>query len=77
MKNNQDAIDLREKYIEAYSKYNHVLTQNQSQIFYLYYFEDLSLAEISTIVATTRSNVHDTLSKAKNNLKPFLKIDQN
>lgn len=74
---NKDVLDQREQYIKAYTKYQHVLTQNQSQIFYLYYFEDLSLSEISDIVATTRANVHDTLTKAKNNLKPFLNIDEN
>lgn len=74
---NKDALDLREQYIKTYTKYQHVLTQNQSQIFYLYYFEDLSLSEIANIIATTRANVHDTLTKAKNNLKPFLHIDEN
>lgn len=73
----KDLLALREKYINAYSKYQHVLTQNQSQIFYLYYFEDLSLSEIAAIMATTRANVHDTLTKAKNNLKPFLNLEQN
>lgn len=73
----KDFLALREKYINAYSKYQHVLTQNQSQIFYLYYFEDLSLSEIAAIIATTRANVHDALTKAKNNLKPFLDFEQN
>lgn len=74
MKNN--SLDEREKYIKAFNKYSHVLTTNQNQIFYLYYIEDLSLSEISNIVATTRSSVHDTLNKARNNLKPFLDVKE-
>lgn len=74
MKNN--SLDEREKYIKAFNKYGHVLTTNQNQIFYLYYIEDLSLSEISNIVATTRSSVHDALNKARNNLKPFLDIKE-
>lgn len=76
MKINNKTLEEREKYISAFNKYKHVLTTNQSQIFHLYYIEDLSLAEISDIVATTRSSVHDTLNKARNNLKPFLDIDK-
>lgn len=77
MKTNNKSFHLeeREKYIQAFNKYNHVLTTNQNQIFYLYYVEDLSLSEIASIVATTRSSVHDTLKKAKNNLKPFIEND--
>ncbi len=75
MKNNNSDLELREKYIEAFNKFPHVLTTNQHQIFHLYYIEDLSLSEIAEIVATTRSSVHDTLNKARNNLKPFLSND--
>ncbi len=71
MNNNKLNLENREKYIEAFNKFNHVLTTNQNQIFYLYYIEDLSLSEIADIVATTRSNVYDTLSKARKKLKPF------
>lgn len=62
----------RDKLIKAYELFNHVLTKNQKQIFHLYYIEDLSLSEISDIVATTRSSVYDTLSKAKKKLNPFI-----
>lgn len=71
MKKN-NLIEERELYVQAFNKFNHVLTQNQLQIFHLYYIEDLSLSEIADVVATTRSSVHDTLTKARNNLKPFL-----
>ena len=75
MKNKNTSVELREEYIKAFQKYSHVLTQNQYQIFHLYYIEDLSLSEIANILATTRANVHDTLTKARNNLKPFSFIE--
>lgn len=75
MKNNtNEDLQLREKYINAFVKYKHILTTNQIQIFHLYYIEDLSLAEISEIVATTRSAVFDCLSTVRKKLKPFLNI---
>ena len=70
--NEQDLLIEREELIQAFEKFNHILTTNQKQIFHLYYLEDLSLSEISQIVATTRSSVYDTLKKALKKLKPFL-----
>lgn len=64
-------IKKREEWIELFEKYKPILTINQQQIFYLYYIEDLSLSEISNIVATTRSSVHDTLTKARKKLEAF------
>ncbi|MBD5423125.1 MAG: hypothetical protein HDR43_01360 [Mycoplasma sp.] len=72
---NNRTLEEREKYINAFYKFNHVLTKNQHQVFYLYYIEDLSISEISNILATTRSNAHDALTKARNNLKPFIDIE--
>lgn len=74
MKSNID-INEREKYLKAFEKYKHILTTNQNQVFHLHYIEDLSLSEIANILATTRSNVYDTLNKARNNLKKFIDID--
>lgn len=70
--NEQDLLIEREALIQAFEKFNHILTTNQKQIFHLYYLEDLSLSEIAQIVATTRSSVYDTLKKALKKLKPFL-----
>lgn len=69
------SINEREKYLKVFEKYKHILTTNQNQVFHLYYIEDLSLSEIANILATTRSNVYDTLNKARNNLKKFIDID--
>lgn len=74
-KNYLEDLDKREKYIQTFSKFSHLLTTNQNQIFYLYYIEDLSLSEIANIVATTRSSVYDTLKKARKKLDKFLNID--
>ncbi|MGL4252201.1 MAG: sigma factor-like helix-turn-helix DNA-binding protein [Metamycoplasmataceae bacterium] len=62
----------REELIKTFLKYDFVLTQNQKQIMHLYYIEDLSISEISEIVATTRSAVFDALDKARKKLKPFI-----
>ena len=55
----------REKYISLFEKYGETLTQTQKQAFHLRYMEDLSLAEISEITATTRSAAQDAIKKAK------------
>ncbi|MGL5205301.1 MAG: sigma factor-like helix-turn-helix DNA-binding protein [Metamycoplasmataceae bacterium] len=62
----------REELIKTFLKYDFVLTQTQKQIMHLYYIEDLSISEISEIVATTRSAVFDALDKARKKLKPFI-----
>lgn len=62
-------IDENEYYVTLYEKYKNFLTQTQSQNFYLYYFEDLSYAEIAKISATTRAAAQDSIKKAKIKLK--------
>ena len=66
MKNN---IDERDEIVALFEKYKGFLTQTQKQAIQLYYFEDLSLAEIAEIVATTRSAVHDAIKKGIKKLK--------
>jgi hypothetical protein len=62
----------REEIIKAFLAYDFVLTQNQKQIMHLHYIEDLSMGEISEIVATTRSAVFDAIDKSRKKLKPFI-----
>ena len=76
MNQNKD-LEERDLMIEAFEKFNHVLTNNQKQVMHLYYIEDLSLAEIAEILATSRSNVFDTLSKARKKIIPFLDLIKN
>jgi len=68
MSNNFNLLDEREKIINLYNKYHKFLTQSQKQVFHLYYIEDLSLLEISKIVATTRSAVNQSLKSSCNKL---------
>ncbi len=62
----------REEIIKVFLKFNFLLTQNQKQIMHLYYIEDLTMREISEIVATTRSAVFDAIDKSRKKLKPFI-----
>ena len=64
-------LNEREKYISLFEKYGETLTQTQKQAFHLHYIEDLSLAEISEITATSRSAAQDAIKKAKAKLEKF------
>ncbi|CAT04945.1 putative UPF0122 protein MCAP_0480 [Mesomycoplasma conjunctivae] len=66
-------IEDKDKFDNLYNKFSFLLTQNQKQIFHLYYKENLSLSEIAKILATTRASVFDSLKKAK---QKMLKIEQ-
>ncbi|WP_322900640.1 sigma factor-like helix-turn-helix DNA-binding protein [Mycoplasmopsis felis] len=51
------------KYQTLFEKYKNLLTQNQLQVFELYFYKDLSYGEIAEIIATTRTAVYDTVKK--------------
>ena len=52
-------------YSELYEEYKTLLTDNQQEVFKLYYLCDLSLGEISEIKGISRQGVSDTLSKTR------------
>lgn len=52
-------------YFDAYGE---MLTSKQSEIFDLYYNEDLSLSEIAFLKHTSRQAVSDSLSRARKRL---------
>lgn len=52
-------------YFDAYGA---MLTPRQSEVFDLYYHEDLSLGEIAALSNTTRQAVADTLGRARRRL---------
>ncbi len=52
-------------YSELYEVYKKLLTDNQSEVFNLYYLCDLSLGEISEIKKISRQGVNDTLNKTR------------
>ncbi len=59
------------KYSELYEVYKKLLTDNQSEVFNLYYLCDLSLGEISEIKRISRQGVNDTLSKTRELLEDY------
>lgn len=52
-------------YIELYQEYKNLLTENQSEVFNLYYLCDLSLGEIAEIKGVSKQGVSDNLSKTR------------
>ena len=51
--------------------YGQLLTKKQRDVMELYYYEDLSLAEISEYENITRQGVHDSLKRAEIILKDY------
>ncbi|MFV8467636.1 sigma factor-like helix-turn-helix DNA-binding protein [Mycoplasma sp. 46852] len=70
---NNKSIENIDRYTALFDKYGKLLTQNQQQVFRLYYEQDLSYAEVAEILATTRSAAYDTLNKAIKNLLKYEK----
>ena len=60
-------------YSELYQEYKALLTENQSEVFNLYYLCDLSLGEISEIKGISRQGVNDTLNKTRDLLLNYEK----
>lgn len=56
---------------ELFGEYGSLLTENQREVFYLYYSCDLSLAEISEMKGVSRQSVSDTLSKTREVLRGY------
>ncbi len=58
-------------YIELYQEYKNLLTENQAEVFNLYYLCDLSLGEIAQIKGVSRQGVSDNLSKTRELLDDY------
>ncbi|MBZ4195134.1 sigma factor-like helix-turn-helix DNA-binding protein [Mycoplasma tauri] len=58
-----------EYWCHLFEKYEGLLTQTQRQAFKLYFYEDLSYAEVAQITATTRSAAYDSVNKAMKKLE--------
>jgi hypothetical protein len=56
--------------------YGQFLTPKQRDVMELYYYEDLSLAEISEHKKITRQGVHECIKRSQQNLMEFEKILQ-
>lgn len=59
------------EFIDYYNEYKELLTENQSDIFSLYFLYDLSLSEIAEMKETTRQSVSDNINKTKKILKKY------
>ncbi|AEC45898.1 sigma factor-like helix-turn-helix DNA-binding protein [Mesomycoplasma hyorhinis] len=79
MNNNKELalLEKKEYWLNLFKKYSFLLTQNQKQVFHLYFVEDLSLNEVAIELAVTRSAVFDTLKKTKIKLEEIYKKHQN
>ena len=61
----------RDRLIKLYDIYKDLLTEKQREYFEYYFFEDLSLSEISEITGVSKSFVGKTLNKIDYKLKEY------
>ena len=66
-------MNKREKIIKLYDIYSSLLTQKQKKIFEKYYYEDLSLSEISENEKISKSYVGKSLQNIINKLEMYEK----
>lgn len=64
-------IEKRKELIELFDIYGLLLTDKQQEYFKMYYFYDLSFAEIAEDFKISRNGVFDQIKKAINNLNNF------
>lgn len=65
------SMDYRNRMICLFDCYSELLTEKQKTLFQYYFDEDLSLAEISDLVGTSRQAVHNNLSRCEETLERF------
>ncbi len=66
-----DALDKSLRVIELYELYQELLTTKQREYVELYYYEDLSITEISENLGVSRNAVHDLLKRTVAKLEDF------
>ncbi|GMA49079.1 hypothetical protein GCM10025857_04360 [Alicyclobacillus contaminans] len=64
-------IDKVTRTVSLYDWYGALLTDRQRELIELYYFDDLSLAEIAEQLNISRQAVHDNLKRAEEQLEHF------
>lgn len=64
-------MEEREKVIKLYDIYKNLFTDKQCECFQFYYFEDLSLNEISENLGVSKSFVGKTLNKVVSKLYEY------
>lgn len=66
-----DILEKKQHYIMLFDFYETLLTKKQREIFQLYYFDDLSLAEIADISKVSRSAIFDHIKKVHISLDTY------
>ena len=66
-----DILEKKQHYIVLFDCYENLLTDKQRQYFKDYYFEDMSLSEISQEYGVSRNAVFDQLNKVYNSLEQY------
>lgn len=66
-------LDKYERIGRLFDYYSNILKDKHKDVLDLYYFQDLSLAEISEIFGMSRQGVHDLLKRAEGNLENYEK----
>lgn len=61
-------MENRNYYIVLYDYYGTLLKENQQQCFEYYYFDNLSLAEISELLKVSRNAIHKSLRAIEDKL---------
>ena len=62
-------MDNRIYLIDLYDYYSDLLTDKQKEYFEYYYFDNLSLAEISENIKVSRNDIHNSLKETINKLE--------
>jgi len=62
-------MDNRIYLIDLYDYYSELLTEKQKEYFEYYYFDNLSLAEISENIKVSRNAIHNSLKETVNKLE--------
>ena len=61
-------LEQREKVSLLFDSYKELLSQSQKQVLHLYLIEDLTITDISEILATSRQAINDALKKGTRKL---------
>ena len=64
-------MDRRNKMICLFDCYSNLLTEKQKSLFNYYFNEDLSLAEISSIMGISRQAVHNSIGRCEEALEEY------
>ncbi|WP_237716443.1 YlxM family DNA-binding protein [Alicyclobacillus hesperidum] len=71
MTQNPDSMREVTRIGDLYAFYEPLLTERQRQIVELYHFEDMSLAEIGSVLSISRQAVHDQLRRVGEQLEVY------